>query len=232
MSAKRAFRGLLLSLAILVINWGQVLPQSARLHGTLVVSGYAGEASIVQVNGRTFVDLDRLAEIINARLENQGSRIVLSLPNGAPSATSAVSSTTQPLDASLSREFAGAAIESLGEMREWASVLVTMIKNGYPVGNAMTEYRGRAAQSVRMAAAAATTPADNSALQLLSNEFNNVQLWSDKLVKARNSMDAAKFAMSDDALRNEASSQKILRCWQFLGPMLTSGTFQDEPTCH
>jgi hypothetical protein len=132
----------------------------------------------------------------------------------------------------FSKEFVSAAIESLGSMREWASAVSVVIKNGFPIGKSTDEYRGRAAKSFALANAAASTDADKSALQLLTNEFNNLQTWSNNLVHARNSMNAANFALSDDALLNDPLSQKILQCWHFLGPMFASGKFEDGRACH
>lgn len=83
-----------------------------------------------------------------------------------------------------------------------------------------------------MASIAATTEADRQALQLLTNEFESVKQWSNKLVEARNSMDTAKYAMSSNALQNDPLSQKIVTCGRFLATMLASGQFQDDPSCH
>jgi hypothetical protein len=44
-------------------------------------------------------------------------------------------------------------------------------------------------------------------------------------------MDASKY-MSPDALENDALFQKILSCAHFLTPVLASGKFQDDPSCH
>lgn len=205
---------------------------------TLVVTGRTGEASVIQRNGRSYVDLQQLADMINGTLGHQGSRIVLVLPSASAGAPASVASPTvaetrdaKPAPTGFSREFVNAAIESLGEMREWASTLALTIKSGYPVGNAMADYRGRAAKSFALANTAASTDSDRNALQLLTAEFNNLQTWSNNLVQARNSMSAANLTMSQDALKNDPLSQTLLRCWQFLGPMLASGQFSDDGSC-
>ena len=79
---------------------------------------------------------------------------------------------------------------------------------------------------------AATTDADRHALQLLTNEFDAVRQWSDKLVEARKSMNTGQYAMSASALRDDPLSQKIVACGRFLAPMLASGNIQDDPSCH
>lgn len=210
---------------------------------TLVVTGHSGEATVIQRDGRNYVDLDMLAQMINGALGYQGKRIVLTLssrskadtasaashaPSRAPEATS---SEAGAADTRFSRPFVNAAIETLGSMREWGSTLALTIKSGYPVGNAMAEYRGRATKSFGLANAAASNDADKNGLQLLTNELNNLQTWSNNLVQARNSGNAANYTLSQDALLNDPLSQKILRCFQFLGPMFASGRFEDDGSC-
>ncbi len=96
----------------------------------------------------------------------------------------------------------------------------------------MLDYSGRAQDNLTLASAAASTPSDQSGLQLLTNEFNNLETWSDNLVSARNSSDAANYAITDYALADDPLFQKITRCGQFLGPMLASGYFEDDTACH
>lgn len=199
---------------------------------TLVVMGHTGEATVIQRNGRPYVDLQMLAETVNGTLGYQGSRIVLTLPSPPGAAATRAPDRTPAALSGFSREFVNAAIETLGSMREWASTLALIMKNGYPVGNAMAEYRGRAVQSFALTSAAASTDSDRNGLQLLTNEFDDLQTWSNNLVQARNSMSAANFAVSPDALLNDPLSQKLLRCWQFLGPMFASGRFEDDGSCH
>jgi len=45
-------------------------------------------------------------------------------------------------------------------------------------------------------------------------------------------MNAAQYAMSPSALRDDPLSQKIVACGWFLAPMLASGNIQDDPSCH
>jgi hypothetical protein len=68
-------------------------------------------------------------------------------------------------------------------------------------------------------------------LELLRKEFDWVQEWSNKLLEARKSMNAAKYALSPNELHNDPLSQKIVSCGHFLGQMLASGDFQDDPSC-
>ena len=93
-------------------------------------------------------------------------------------------------------------------------------------------FQGRAADSVAIASAAASTDSDNRGLELLKNEFNNVQAWADGYAKARSSLSAADLSMSENQLKNDSGAQKIIHCGQFLAQMFASGNFQDDAACH
>jgi len=231
------FRGMSRVLLLLLLGgvaWAQVKQESR----TLVVNGQAGDAAVVQINGRTYVDLENLARIANGSLGFRGNQITLTLPASAMNAppTSAPANSPdsgQPAPSGLSRNFVMAAIETISQMREWGSTLAYAIQNGYGVTESwVAGYREQAAGSLRVASAAASTDADRNALQLLTNEFETVKEWSNKLVEAKKTMDTAKYQTSPDALRNEPLSQKIITCGRFLGSMLGSGEFKDDPSCH
>lgn len=118
-------------------------------------------------------------------------------------------------------------------MREWASTLAYAIQNGYPITEVWAaQSREQAAHDLSLAAAAASNESDRNALQLLTNEFEAVREWSNKLVQERKAMDTAKYAISDNALREDPTSQKIITCGHFLATMLGSGSFKDDPSCH
>jgi hypothetical protein len=99
-------------------------------------------------------------------------------------------------------------------------------------GTTIRAFQGRAADSVALAASAASTDSDNRGLELLRNEFNNVQAWSEAFVEARNSLSAANLTTSENGLKNDEEAQRILGCGQFLAQMFGSGTFQDDAACH
>ncbi len=213
---------------ILVTSTTTVLAQAAQETGSLLVRGYPGEAALVRINGRTFVDLQSLTQITGSSITFEGSRVVLSLPFAE---SHEPSESGQSVDTGFSRSFMAAGIEALASMREWGSTLVVTIRNGFPLGNAINPYRARAAEKVHLAAAAASTEADRSGLELLRRELNNVQAWSDKLVKARNSMSAANLTMSENAMQEDPMFQSALQCGQFLAQMLANGSFQDAGAC-
>jgi len=198
---------------------------------TLIVNGQTGKAAVIQQNGRTFVDVAALAQIANGSLSFKGNTIALTLPPGngasAPSATPSAAD-----DTTLSREFMKAGIEEMGLLREWGAAVAYAIQNGYPIQEQWAaNYRGKASSGLQLASSAASTNGDRSALQLLSNEFDGVSAWSDRLVKESKKMETAKYSMSPDSLRQDPQSQKLITCWRFLGSMLGSGSFQDDGSC-
>jgi hypothetical protein len=207
--------------------------QTEREPETLSVQGYDGEANVIRLHGRVFVDVEELARITNSSLHFERGRTVLILSNGDGS-KAAAGDTSQ---SGFSRPFTRAAIEAMASIREWGGMLQAIVENGYPLGkatagNMITAYQGRAADSVSLAAAAASTDSDYRGLELLRNELNNAQAWSDSYVQARNSMSAADMTMSEHPVDGDQDAQKIISCGQFLAQMFASGSFQDNVACH
>jgi len=207
--------------------------QSSQQFRTLVVNDRSGKVAILEMGGKSYVDLNQLAQIAHGSISYDGNRIALSMPctstNPPEKPVETESSTTQ----SLSHEFMQAGIEEISLMREWASSLASVLQNGYPVTDSwISDFKAKAQAGLAAASAAASTDADRQAFQQLRSEFDAVREWSNKLVEARKSMDAAKYALSPDALRNDPLSQKIINCAHSLGQMLASGMFQDNPSCH
>ncbi|MBZ5647710.1 MAG: hypothetical protein LAN37_10855 [Acidobacteriia bacterium] len=204
--------------------------QTRREREVLSIEGYPGEATVIQFQGHAYVDVQELARITNGSLRFERGRIILTLACCDASALAG----EKP---GFSRSFRSAAIEAMASIREWGGMLMITVQNGYPVGNNMagntiTAFQGRAADSVAIAAAAASTDSDYRGLELLRNEFNNVKAWSDRFVQARSSLSAANLTITENALQNDEDAQKVLRCGQFLAQMFASGTFQDDASCH
>ena len=210
-------------------SWAQVNRQSS----TLVINGQAGQAEVVKIDGRSYVDVDALARITNGSVSFKAKRILLHLPVSTASAPASVPPPTPTDDSGFSQDFMKAGIEAIAGLREWASPLAYAIQNGYNVTDSwVATYREQALHDVNLASAAATTDADRSALQLLNHEYQAVLQWSNKLVEARKAMDTAKYSLSANALRDEPLSQKIITCGHFLASMFGSGSFQDDASCH
>ena len=230
MQHKLPCRLLIFAMLILFGTASAEVKQESR---TLVVNGRTGEAIVVQINSRTFVDLESLARVGNGSVGFRENQINLTLPSSVSGTPVASPAPVRQPPSGISQNFRMAGIETVAQMREWASTLAYAIQNGYGVTEDWAAgYREKASQSLNLATASASTGPDRDALQLLTNEFEAVRLWSNSLVEAKKSMDTGKYALSPTALRDEPLSQKIITCGRFLGSMLGSGEFKDDPACH
>jgi hypothetical protein len=217
---------LVVFLTVVEVAASQAVPQSR----ILIVNGQSGQVAVMQINGRSFVDLEALAQLANGSLGFRGNQIMLTLPESAAK-NPTTGPSRHPADSAFSKNFMKAGIEEMAVIREWRSALANAIQNGYPVtATWATGYRNRAAESLRLASVAASTDSDQQALQLLTNELDNMQKWSNKILEARKDMDAAKY-MSPDALNDDPLFQKILSCAHSLASMSASGQFEDDGSC-
>jgi hypothetical protein len=220
------------TIVVLLLSTQALVAQAGHSNATLVVNGQSGQAAVIQQNGRTFVDLAALAQIANGSLSFKGNTISLNVP-GSGGAAAPADTTKATDDTTLSRAFMKAGIEEMALLREWGAAVAYAIQNGYPLQEQWANnYRGKAESGLQMASAAASTTGDKSALQLLSNEYDGVRQWSDKLVQASKNMETAKYSMSPDSLRQEPQTQKLITCWRFLGSMMGNGSFQNDDSCH
>ena len=225
---------LLISFSLLFFPLSTMAQHQSR---TLVVDGRSGQATVAEIDGRPYVEIAGLAEITHGSLSFKADRIVLTLPTSSmtppPTEPPAEPAGSQARGSDLSKEFMRAGIEEIATMREWASTLAYAIENGNHITDEWAaNYREQAAHDLRLASVAASTEADRNALQLLTHEFETVRDWSNKLIQERKSMDTAKYALSENALRDDPISRKIVTCGHFLATMFGSGGFDDNPSCH
>jgi hypothetical protein len=206
--------------------------QTQQRKEALSVQGNSGPVTVLQSQGRLFVDVQELAKIIGGSVSFEKDRIVLTLPRRA-----GTESTGDGADASrFSPTFTNAAIGAMASIREWGGMLMIIVQDGYPVGNNMAgntlaAYQARSADAVALASTAASTDADFRGLELLKGEFSNVQEWSDRFVQARISLSAAKLSTSENAIKNDEDAQKAIQCGQFLAQMFASGAVQENTGC-
>ncbi|MGA3210194.1 MAG: hypothetical protein ABSD20_02750 [Terriglobales bacterium] len=201
---------------------------------TLTVNGRTGKASVLQSNGQSYISFENLAQISGGSVSFQGNQIILTLPGTGANAAAVPGPASGSGDRpdALSRDFMSAGVESISMMREWRSSLASAVQNSFSVaGTWVSDQSGRARAANRQAAVAASTPADQNAAQLLRNEFDNLQAWSDKVVSERQNLDA-ELAVTAKTIKDDPQFQKIVTCSRFLGGMLVSGAFQDDPSCH
>lgn len=197
--------------------------QSAPHPQTLIVNGQAGKTTVVQVNGRSFVDVEALAQIANGTVAFKDNQITLTVPVSASSGASG-----QQSPPGFSKEFLTAAIESIAAVREWRTGIATAIENSISVTDSwVSAFQRQANDSLRQASVAAITGTDRATLQLLTNEYNNMQKWSDQIIAARKTLQY----MSADQMSSDPLFQQVLTCSHSLAAVVASGQFQDEPAC-
>jgi hypothetical protein len=156
-------------LTVVEVAASQAVPQSR----TLIVNGQSGQVAVMQINGRSFVDLEALAQLANGSLGFRGNQIMLTLPASAAKNPTTAPSTRHPADSAFSKNFMKAGIEEM-VIREWRSAQANAIQNGYLVTAAwVAGYRSRATESLRLASVAASP---NLAVHL---SLATVDPWSD-----------------------------------------------------
>ncbi len=218
-NALNAWSALPIALALPVL----ISAQSAPHPQTLVVNGQAGKTTVVQVNGRSYVDVEALAQIANGTVAFKDNQITLNVPASASAGTAG-----QQSPPGFSKEFLSAAIESIAEIREWRVGIATAVQNSISITDSwVSTFQRQASDSLRQASVAAVTATDRAALQLLTNEYNNMRTWSDQLIAARKTLQY----MSPDQMNSDPLFQQVLTCSHSLAAIVASGQFQDDPSC-
>jgi hypothetical protein len=216
---------------------GIAVAQDANQNRTLIVNGQSENVPVIQVNGRSYVDLEALARATNGSLSYSGNQIALNLPNSPANAYTASANTASApappaapaSNPGFSQEFLTAGIEQMSTVREWHTALAAAIQSGTPVAaNWLAPYRNQAATNLRLALVAIQTNSDRKAFQLLTNEFQNMAKLADKYIAARANLTY----ISPDALQNDDLNQRIVACGHSLGSMAASGRFVDDGSCN
>jgi hypothetical protein len=224
----KSWRGWLILLVLLFVP-RLARSQAVQQSRTLILNGQSGQVKIMEVDGRSYVDLESLARIVNGTLRFSSNQITLTLPSSAAGTEAAAAPSGLPANSGFSREFLRASIEEMAVIREWRSALVNSIENNFPIQEDWVEhYRGQAAASLELASVAASADSDRSAAQLLSNEFDNMRALSVQLLAERKIMQY----VSPEHLRDDPLNQKILTCARSLASMAVGGQFVDDVSCH
>jgi len=198
----------------------------AQQTSSLTIDGQQGQAKVVQVQGKNYVDVDGLARITGGAIRFVGNQIVLSLPGAAGSAPAPAAQSTAP--PGVSKQFLNAGIEAMAQVREWHAALKNAIERGYPLSSEWLDaFRRNAQQGLRLAGVAASTDMDQKVFPLLQNEFNNMSALSDNYMKMTKNLDY----IAPNSLENDPLEQKLLTCGRSLASMVSSNTFVDDGSC-
>ena len=201
---------------------------AAQRNRTMVVSGHSGELHVFEMSGRSYIEIQTLASVVHGSLSFNGSQIVLTLPVCGAGSTANAPAASQVTASGFSREFLKAGIEEMSVIREWRSALTNAVQGGFPVTQEWTSsFRDRAQQNLHLVSVATSTESDRNAMQLLTNQFNNMKRLSDRFVEANKSRTYTPL----DALKNDPLDQKILNCAHALASMAAGGQFVDDGTC-
>jgi hypothetical protein len=182
-----------------------VLSQAGQQNGTLLVSGHPGQVPVLQISGRSYVDIEALARLANGSLKFTGNQITLTLPDSAGDSPATAPAETQTANPGFSKEFMKAGIEEMTVIREWRSTLMNAVQNGFPLTDEIVNrFRGQALASDALTSAAASTDSDQNAYQLVRKVLDKTQKLSDKVVAARKNLNY----ISGDTLKNDPCSSK------------------------
>ena len=197
----------------------------AQETSSLLIEGPQGQTSVIQVQGKNYVEVDEFARITGGSLRFVGSQIILSLPGSDTPAQA--HSAPQPA-AGLSKPFLTGGIETMRQILEWHAALQNAIERGYPLSDTwFGNYRRQIRSSLAQTQAAASTDLDQKAFPLLSNEFDTMNALTDKYLKITVSRDY----LAPNSLDSDPLNQKLLRCWQSLASMASSNQFVDDGSC-
>ncbi len=214
----------------IVLSLAGVLLAQRGPDKVLVVNGKAIESPVIQIDGHSYVNIETVAQITNGVIAVQPDRIVLTIRPAASSAPPPAS--PPPPTVGLSKAFSREAIDVLAEMREWRGAIGATRSYNVPfTGTWPREYHDRADANLQHVSVAASTAADQDALQLLRNEFDNLSNWASSLIAERQALNATK-SVDPNVTQNDQILAKISSCSSFLSGMLVSGEFADSPSCH
>jgi hypothetical protein len=205
------------------------LPQaSSRQQKTLMVKGFTGNAPVVHVNGKDYVEIESLARITNSSISFQTNQITFVF--GAPVANQAPGENDQPPQPpKISKDLLKAGIDMMTAIEEWRVAISNAVQNNTAVTPDWVDPYQRNANSKRaLAAAAVVTDADRNVLPLLTNEFNNMQRLSDKYLDLRKNLTYT----APESFESDPLNQQVQNCARGLSVLATGGPYQDVPVCH
>jgi hypothetical protein len=214
-----------ISLAFLALAPTLTLAQTPQPKTMLSVEGYSGQAPVVRINGKTYVEIDALARATNGTVTFQAGHIILSFPPpGAVSAPGHADSTPK-----LSKDFLKALIDELSVIGEWRAAIANAIQGNGPVTEqGMEGYKRKTDNQMALTSTTASTQPDKDLLSLLRTESNNIHALSDKYV----ALGKTQSFVAQDALESDSVDQQVQTCARGLAAVAASGQFVDVSTCH
>jgi len=221
----KSFRKILSAACLLMP--GLAFSQTPKQSGTLSVSGYPGQVPVIQVNGRSYVEIESLARLTSGSMSFRANQIILTF--SVPAANTAAPEANQAAQSGFSKDFLRASIEEMTAIREWRIAIVNAVQSSFPVTDDwVAGYRRTADSKLALTSAAIATDSDRNGFTLLSNEFSKMQTLSDKYLAIRKSLTY----IAPDSLDKDPLDQQVLSCARGLSSLAAGGQFQDVPACH
>jgi hypothetical protein len=212
---------LLTAFLMLPVEVSSQTPQKAT---TFTIAGHKGVAQILQVNGKSYVEIETLARLTQGTLSFKATQTTLTLP---PLGSEAQASAPHA-KAGFSTAFVQAGIEEMSLIREWRIEIVSAVQNNTPVSEEWVSTHHRLAdKTLALASAAVSTDDDRSAFPLLTAEFNNMQKLSELYLALRKQ---ASFISPDNF--DIPLEEQILSCARGFVSMTENHEFQDQASCH
>jgi hypothetical protein len=212
-------------LTALLIQPSDGSAQTPQRASTFTIAGHAGEAQILQINGKSYVEIEALARLTQGALSFNANHTILTLH----SANSEAETPAPHAKAGFSRAFTQAGIEEMSVIREWRIAIVNAVENNTPASQEWVSAQHRLAEKyLSLASAAASTNDDHSAYPLLSAEFNNMQKLSEAYIAMRKRVTF----ISPDEFHSTPLEEQILSCARGFVSMTESHEFQDQAACH
>src|SRR5260370_28361159 len=90
-----------------------LIVRAARQSRTLVLAGHSGELPVVEIGGRSYVDLEALTRLANGSLSIRGNQIVLTLPSSGPRTPAMNIKTGQPGASRFTKTFVKSGIDEM-----------------------------------------------------------------------------------------------------------------------
>jgi hypothetical protein len=198
--------------------------QSPQKTTTFTIAGHAGQAQLVQINGKSYVEIETLARLTQGTLSFKANQTTLTLPTS----DSGGKASAPHAKAGFSTAFVQAGIEEMSVIREWRIAIVNAVQNNTPVSEDWVSTHHRLAdKNLSLASAAASTDDDRNAFPLLTAEFNNMQKLSELYLAMRKQASAISPDNFDNALE-----EQILSCARGFVSMTENHEFQDQASCH
>ena len=110
---------------------GVVRAQAPPPRSSLTIAGHAGKVPVIQVDGKSYVEVEALARLANGSISFSANQITLTLSASAPDKETSQEDRAQK--SGFSKDFLKAAIEEITVIREWRIAVLNALQHSFPV---------------------------------------------------------------------------------------------------